>query len=153
MHVTGERLCCLAKGNTYLTCFNLLYLCNVGNCGMCVTGERVRRLAKVNTYLTCFNLLYLFNLVTCGMTGTGERVRRLAMHPSEPSWLVSAFNWNSEVSMWDAETRLRQKTLWPSNAPPLSYTKVYCAHYFCLVKSRPWRLIFCSEYFTKMYIL
>ncbi|XP_012944552.1 phosphoinositide 3-kinase regulatory subunit 4 [Aplysia californica] len=54
---------------------------------------------------------------------SGRRVRRVAMHPSEQSWLVASFNWHSEVSMWDAETRQRQKTLWPSRSPPLTYTK------------------------------
>ncbi|RUS85454.1 hypothetical protein EGW08_006787 [Elysia chlorotica] len=54
---------------------------------------------------------------------SGRRVKRLAMHPSEQSWLVASFNWNNEVSMWDAETGQRQKTLWPSATPPLSYNK------------------------------
>ncbi|KAH9515561.1 phosphoinositide-3-kinase, regulatory subunit 4 [Bulinus truncatus] len=54
---------------------------------------------------------------------SGRRVRRLTMHPGEQSLLVASFNWNNEVSMWDAETGQRQKTLWPSSAPPLSYTK------------------------------
>lgn len=54
---------------------------------------------------------------------SGSRVKRLAMHPGEQSWLVASFNWNNEVSMWDAETGQRQKTLWPSPTPPLSYNK------------------------------
>ncbi|CAL1546383.1 unnamed protein product [Lymnaea stagnalis] len=54
---------------------------------------------------------------------SGRRVRRVTMHPSEQSWLVASFNWNNEVSMWDAETGQRQKTLWPSSTPPLTYTK------------------------------
>ncbi|GFN76933.1 phosphoinositide 3-kinase regulatory subunit 4 [Plakobranchus ocellatus] len=54
---------------------------------------------------------------------SGCRVKRLAMHPGEQSWLVASFNWNNEVSMWDAETGQRQKTLWPSPFPALSYNK------------------------------
>ncbi|KAK0061121.1 phosphoinositide 3-kinase regulatory subunit 4 [Biomphalaria pfeifferi] len=55
---------------------------------------------------------------------SGRKVRRLTMHPSEQSLLVASFNWNNEVSMWDAETGQRQKTLWPSSSPALSYTKL-----------------------------
>lgn len=55
---------------------------------------------------------------------SGRRVRRVTMHPSEQSWLVASFNWNNEVTMLDAETGQRQKTLWPSPSPPLSYSKV-----------------------------
>ncbi|CAG5136560.1 unnamed protein product [Candidula unifasciata] len=45
-------------------------------------------------------------------------------HPSyRRSWLVASFNWNNEVTMLDAETGQRQKTLWPSPSPPLSYSK------------------------------
>uniref|UniRef100_A0A2C9M689 non-specific serine/threonine protein kinase n=1 Tax=Biomphalaria glabrata TaxID=6526 RepID=A0A2C9M689_BIOGL len=55
---------------------------------------------------------------------SGRKVRRLTMHPSEQSLLVASFNWNNEVSMWDAETGQRQRTLWPSSSPALSYTKL-----------------------------
>ncbi|XP_055958474.1 phosphoinositide 3-kinase regulatory subunit 4-like [Patella vulgata] len=48
------------------------------------------------------------------------RVRRLIMHPHEQSLILSAPQWNNEVSMWDVETGSRQKVLWASKSPPLS---------------------------------
>ncbi|XP_037081673.1 LOW QUALITY PROTEIN: phosphoinositide 3-kinase regulatory subunit 4-like [Pollicipes pollicipes] len=50
----------------------------------------------------------------------GPRVRRLCVHPSQPSWFVSAVSGNSEVNMWNIETGERQMTLWPSQHPALS---------------------------------
>ncbi|XP_067658475.1 phosphoinositide 3-kinase regulatory subunit 4-like [Haliotis asinina] len=51
------------------------------------------------------------------------RVRKLIMHPKDQPWIVSAFQWNNEVSMWDVETGARQKSLWASAAPPLSISQ------------------------------
>ncbi|PVD36888.1 hypothetical protein C0Q70_03878 [Pomacea canaliculata] len=51
---------------------------------------------------------------------TGARVRRIVMHPKKQSWLVSAVQWNNEVSMWDVESRQRQEALWASHHPPLT---------------------------------
>lgn len=51
---------------------------------------------------------------------TGARVRRLVMHPKKQSWLVSAVEWNNEVSMWDVESEQRQEALWASPHPPLT---------------------------------
>ncbi|XP_041377701.1 phosphoinositide 3-kinase regulatory subunit 4-like [Gigantopelta aegis] len=54
---------------------------------------------------------------------TGARVRRLIMHPKDLPWIVSALQWNNEVSMWDVETGARQKSLWASTEPPLSQSQ------------------------------
>nr|KAG5688488.1 hypothetical protein BaRGS_007132 [Batillaria attramentaria] len=51
---------------------------------------------------------------------TGARVRRIVMHPKKQSWLVSAVQWNNEVSMWDVESEQRQEALWASPHPPLT---------------------------------
>ena len=76
--------------------------------------------------------------VTCTQTGvqnvkqslyfTGARVRRLIMHPKDLPWIVSALQWNNEVSMWDVETGARQKSLWASTEPPLSQSQVTVYH-------------------------
>lgn len=54
----------------------------------------------------------------------GARVRRIVMHPKKQSWLVSAVQWNNEVSMWDVESRQRQEALWASHHPPLTEREV-----------------------------
>ncbi|XP_039265322.2 phosphoinositide 3-kinase regulatory subunit 4-like [Styela clava] len=47
-------------------------------------------------------------------------VRRMAIHPSQPSCVISAVTGNNEVTLWDLETSSRNMTLWASTAPAMS---------------------------------
>ncbi|XP_072035782.1 phosphoinositide 3-kinase regulatory subunit 4-like isoform X1 [Amphiura filiformis] len=81
----------------------------------------------------CWDLRFQLPITTI-QHPTGARIRRLYLHPSQPSWIISAVQGNNEVSMWDMETGARQLTLWASASPALSQTQatphavhgVYC---------------------------
>jgi len=59
---------------------------------------------------------------------TDARVRKLILHPTEPSWIISANQGNNEISFWNLETGHRQVTFWASTAPALSQTQA--THHF-----------------------
>ncbi|EDO39636.1 predicted protein [Nematostella vectensis] len=73
--------------------------------------------------LVCWDLRFQLPITSLSHP-RGARIRRLATHPTEQSWVVSAVEGNNEVSIWDLETGARRQTLWASNTPPLSQTKV-----------------------------
>ncbi|XP_012156619.1 phosphoinositide 3-kinase regulatory subunit 4 isoform X2 [Ceratitis capitata] len=54
---------------------------------------------------------------------SGSRIRKVACHPTEPSYLISAYQANNEVSLWNIETGHRQTVLWASQTPLLSNTQ------------------------------
>ena len=53
-----------------------------------------------------------------------QRVNRLAVHPSEASWVIASVLGNNEVSMWNLETKQREKTLWASSVNLFSVENV-----------------------------
>ncbi|XP_022087879.1 phosphoinositide 3-kinase regulatory subunit 4-like [Acanthaster planci] len=71
---------------------------------------------------TCWDLRFQLPITTLHHP-TASHVRRISLHPSNPSWIISAVQGNNEVSMWDMETGARQFTLWASPSPPLSQTQ------------------------------
>ncbi|KAF6037532.1 PIK3R4 [Bugula neritina] len=48
---------------------------------------------------------------------TGRRVNHLSSHPAESSWVVGAMAGHNELSIWNLETKQRQKMLWASSSP------------------------------------
>ena len=59
----------------------------------------------------------LFNL--------GARVLNLLRHQDQPSSLISSFQGNNEVAIWNIDKpQFRQKVFWPSIATPLSIREV-----------------------------
>jgi hypothetical protein len=56
---------------------------------------------------------------------SGARVTSLLRHQDQPSSLISSFQGNNEVAIWNIDKpQTRQKVFWPSAAPPLSLTQV-----------------------------
>ncbi|CAF3736045.1 unnamed protein product [Rotaria magnacalcarata] len=55
---------------------------------------------------------------------TGARIITLLRHQDQPSSLISSFQGNNEVAIWDiAKPQMRQKAFWPSPVAPLSLTQ------------------------------
>ena len=55
----------------------------------------------------------------------GARVINLLRHQDQPSSLISSFQGNNEVAIWNIDQpQTRQKVFWPSCATPLSLTQV-----------------------------
>ncbi|CAF0798186.1 unnamed protein product [Adineta steineri] len=55
---------------------------------------------------------------------TGARVITLLRHQDQPSSLISSFQGNNEVAIWNIDKpTIRQKVFWPSPATPLSLTQ------------------------------
>jgi len=55
---------------------------------------------------------------------TGARVINLLRHQDQPSSLISSFQGNNEVSIWNIEKpKIRQKVFWPCAAAPLSLSQ------------------------------
>lgn len=57
---------------------------------------------------------------------TDSLVRKIICHPTEPSYLISSFQTNNEVSIWNMEYGQRETVLWGSDAPPLSNMSKVC---------------------------
>jgi phosphoinositide-3-kinase regulatory subunit 4 len=66
-----------------------------------------------------------FQLCIQGMRHpTGARVISLLRHQDQPSSLISSFQGNNEVAIWNIDKpQTRQKVFWPSCATPLSLTQ------------------------------
>jgi hypothetical protein len=65
----------------------------------------------------------------------GARVVTLLRHQDQPSSLISSFQGNNEVAIWNIDKpQTRQKVFWPSSAPTLSLTQV------CTNKTKPFIL-------------
>ncbi|UJR33847.1 hypothetical protein I4U23_021270 [Adineta vaga] len=66
-----------------------------------------------------------FQLCIQGMRHpTGARVITLLRHQDQPSSLISSFQGNNEVAIWNIDKpQTRQKVFWPSPATPLSLTQ------------------------------
>ncbi|CAF4213118.1 unnamed protein product, partial [Rotaria sp. Silwood2] len=55
---------------------------------------------------------------------TGARVISLLRHQDQPSSLISSFQGNNEVAVWNIDKpQIRQKAFWPSPVTPLSLTQ------------------------------
>ncbi len=55
----------------------------------------------------------------------GARVINLLRHQDQPSSLISSFQGNNEVAIWNIDKpQSRQKVFWPSCTQPLSLTQV-----------------------------
>ena len=55
----------------------------------------------------------------------GARVINLLRHQDQPSNLISSFQGNNEVAIWNIDKpQYRQKVFWPSIVAPLSLTEV-----------------------------
>jgi len=55
----------------------------------------------------------------------GARVISLLRHQDQPSSLISSFQGNNEVAIWNIDKpQTRQKVFWPSAVAPLSLTQV-----------------------------
>ncbi|CAF3347839.1 unnamed protein product [Rotaria sp. Silwood1] len=55
---------------------------------------------------------------------TGARVISLLRHQDQPSSLISSFQGNNEVAIWNIDKpQTRQKAFWPSSVTPLSLTQ------------------------------
>jgi len=55
----------------------------------------------------------------------GARVITLLRHQDQPSSLISSFQGNNEVAIWNIDKpQTRQKVFWPSTVTPLSLTQV-----------------------------
>ena len=63
---------------------------------------------------------YLLAYLSVSLPGAIHHVYRLSAHPTQPSSLISAVNYNNEVSVWDMETVSRRQMLWASPATPFS---------------------------------
>lgn len=56
---------------------------------------------------------------------SGARVISLLRHQDQPSSLISSFQGNNEVAVWNIDKpQTRQKVFWPSPVIPLSLSQV-----------------------------
>lgn len=71
----------------------------------------------------CWDLRFRLPVATV-VHPAASRILRLSSHPTQPSCLISAVQYNNEVSIWDWENQSRTMALWASSEPPLSTTQV-----------------------------
>lgn len=50
------------------------------------------------------------------------KIKKVVSHPIKSSWIISSVQGNNEMDMWNLETAEREKVLWGSSAPPLTYS-------------------------------
>lgn len=61
----------------------------------------------------------------CFSSSSGARVINLLRHQDQPNALISSFQGNNEVAIWNIDKpQTRQKVFWPSSVKPLSLTQV-----------------------------
>jgi hypothetical protein len=81
---------------------------------LCIQGMRHPTGRKTKCLIKYSNILY-----------TGARVITLLRHQDQPSSLISSFQGNNEVAIWNIDKpQTRQKVFWPSSVTPLSVTQV-----------------------------
>ena len=85
---------------------------------LCIQGMRhpTGRIEKNNNRIF---YVYLVDFVL------GARVISLLRHQDQPSSIISSFQGNNEVAIWNIEKpQTRQKVFWPSAVAALSLTQV-----------------------------
>lgn len=75
------------------------------------------------------------------------KVKKVISHPTKSSWIISSVQGNNEMDMWNLETAEREKVLWGSSSPPLTYSpkseehvNAVCAMYAGCIDGSPFLL-------------